>query len=217
MGYYLKSFSLFIVLTSLLIYCKRNDKVNNKAKTPVKKITPVNTPPAKARSSEILIQPFSDFPLAKAEYLRNEINKISLNTKLLPAIVLPALAYYKPRNRYRADSLIDWLKRRVVNNQIIVGITSKDISTTKLPNPDSGIMGLGFVNGPACVISTFRLHSNEQLRKTVLHELGHNFGLNHCPVKTCFMRDAEGKNPIDQEKEFCPTCKKKLIMEGWIL
>ena len=108
---------------------------------------------------------------------------------------------------------------KVNANQKIVGITSKDISTTKGKNPDHGVMGLGSMGGKSCMISTFRLKkgSNEQLFKTVIHELGHNFGLDHCPVKTCFMRDAEGKNPLDQEKEFCTGCKKVLVNKGWKL
>jgi archaemetzincin len=200
---------LYLLIFLFLIGCKNNDKTSLQEK----KITA----PGQRKNKEILLQPFSDLPIKKAEYIFKKIQKIGLNTKLLTAINLPSLAYYKPRNRYRADSLIDWLRDRVIANQVIVGITSKDISTTKLPNPDSGIMGLGFMNGPACIVSTFRLHSDEQLFKTILHELGHNFGLDHCPVKTCFMRDAEGKNPIDQEKEFCLNCKKVLVKNGWKL
>jgi archaemetzincin len=31
------------------------------------------------------------------------------------------------------------------------------------------------------------------------------------------MRDAEGKNPTNEETEFCKRCKKKLINKGWLL
>jgi len=31
------------------------------------------------------------------------------------------------------------------------------------------------------------------------------------------MGDAEGGNPTNQEKEFCPKCKKVLIKAGWLL
>jgi predicted Zn-dependent protease len=39
--------------------------------------------------------------------------------------------------------------------------------------------------------------SNEQLFKTVVPELGNNFGVQHCPEKACCMRDAEGGKSID--------------------
>jgi archaemetzincin len=31
------------------------------------------------------------------------------------------------------------------------------------------------------------------------------------------MRDAEGKNPTNEEKEFCKDCKKQLQKKGWKL
>lgn len=54
-----------------------------------------------------------------------------------------------------------------------------------------------------------------QLFKVAIHELGHTEGLPHCPVKSCFMRDSEGRNPTNEEKEFYPKCKKQLIDKGW--
>jgi len=82
------------------------------------------------------------------------------------------------------------------------------------------VMGLGFMPGNACVVSSFRLSKKkraEQFYKVVLHELGHTQGLPHCAVKTCFMRDAEGKNPTDEETGFCNSCRKHLEDENWKL
>ena len=50
--------------------------------------------------------------------------------------------------------------------------------------------------------SSFRLNTkkqNEQFYKIAIHELI-ILGLKHCPDKTCFMSDAEGKNPTNEEK-----------------
>ena len=173
----------------------------------------------KKQQVEILIQPFSDLPVEKSKYVFIKIREKWPNTKLLPAVPIPAVAFYKPRNRYRADSLLKWLSPKANINQKIVGITSKDISTTKGNNPDHGVMGLGAMGGKSCMISTFRLKkgSNEQLFKTVIHELGHNFNLPHCSIEACYMADAKGKNPLDKETDFCPSCKTKLINVGWKL
>lgn len=81
-------------------------------------------------------------------------------------------------------------------------------------------MGLGYMPGNACVISTFRLKGNnqaEKLYKVAIHELGHTQGLPHCPDKSCFMRDAEGKDHLNEEVHFCPKCKAYLIKRGWNL
>ena len=79
-------------------------------------------------------------------------------------------------------------------------------------------MGLGYRPGNACVVSSYRLskkNKTEQFYKVALHELGHTEGLPHCKNKTCLMRDAEGGNPLNEEKEFCISCKKYLKGKKW--
>jgi archaemetzincin len=133
-------------------------------------------------------------------------------------IPLPKTAYYHARNRYRADSLIYFLRDYTVAGHKTIGLTNKDISTTKDGIADWGVMGLGFCPGNACIASTFRLsktETNTQLFKVAIHELGHTFGLPHCVVKSCFMRDAKGGNPTNDEIEFCSKCKSILVKKGW--
>jgi archaemetzincin len=173
-----------------------------------------------ATTKKIYVQPFNDLAPAYAAEILSEVKKLYSNVTLLPPIELPKHAWYRPRNRYRADSLIAWLKDRMQSGEVVVGITSKDISTTKNDVKDYGVMGLGFRPGKACVASTFRLNKEritQQLFKVVIHELGHTQGLHHCPVQTCFMRDAKGRNPTDEEKAFCEKCRKVLIAKGWNL
>ncbi len=166
----------------------------------------------------ILIQPFEDIkPMQLAEISEN-IKKIYPNVKVLEPIKFPEKSYYQPRNRYRADSIIKFLKLRTPENSVTIGLTNKDISATKGKIADFGIMGLGYRPGSACVASSFRLNSknrNEQFYKIAIHELGHTQGLKHCPEKTCFMRDAEGKNHTDEETDFCKNCKIALIIKHW--
>jgi len=147
----------------------------------------------------------------------SQLKKIVSNVELLPHEELPASAYYAPRKRYRADTLIHWMSNRAKENEVLLGITRQDISTTKGSNPDHGIMGLGFQPGKACMASDFRLRNKKNFFKVVIHELGHTTGLTHCPEKTCFMRDAEGGDPTGEEKEFCENCKSYLKSKGWNL
>lgn len=102
----------------------------------------------------------------------------------------------------------------------MIGITDKDISCTNESYEDWGVFGLGFMPGKSCVISTFRLKRNlkseeqfqERVIKVVLHELGHNIGLDHCPTPNCMMQDAKGTiRSVDEEKiEVCILCKAKI-------
>ncbi|MBE8727028.1 Zn-dependent protease [Flavobacterium hungaricum] len=168
----------------------------------------------------IVIQPLGNFSLNQAKRVFSEIKAVNPNVVLRKNIDFPKGSYYKPRNRYRADSIIKNLKNNIDKDSVIVGLSEFDISTTKNGIKDWGIMGLGYRPGKSCVVSTFRLShktKNEQFFKLVLHELGHTEGLSHCKVKTCLMRDAEGGNPFDQEKSFCGNCKSFLENKGWYL
>jgi archaemetzincin len=110
----------------------------------------------------------------------------------------------------------------------ILGLTKKDISTTKrdqqgnIKEPqekyrDWGIFGLGYMPGASCVASTFRLSTpqnklTDRLQKVCIHELGHNLGLDHCENKHCVMTDAaESIKTIDQVNvDLCMVCKDKI-------
>jgi archaemetzincin len=139
---------------------------------------------------------------------------------------LPPATYYEPRKRWRADKLLAWLENRseVTGEGYlkIVGLTEKDISTTKGEIEDWGVFGLGYLPGKACVVSTFRLGAKaepaeaarlkrERLVKVVIHEIGHNFGLDHCPEIRCTMQDAMGSIlTVDRENGFCRKCTEVL-------
>lgn len=166
----------------------------------------------------ILVQPFKDINSGDVAEVVKEIRKLYPKVKILEPVDLPTKSYYKPRNRYRADSIISFLSKNTRKGFVTIGLTTKDISTTKGNIKDFGIMGLGFRPGTACVASSFRLDknkSNEQLFKVAIHELGHTQGLKHCTEKKCFMRSAEGKNPTDEETDFCEKCKQILINKNW--
>lgn len=168
----------------------------------------------------IALQPFEGIDDALVNFVYSELSKIYPKVIVNTPIKLPETAYYRPRNRYRADSLIEILHNLTPKGQVTVGLTNKDISTTKGKIKDYGIMGLGYQPGRSCVVSTFRLAKNNLLMqyfKVSVHALGHTQGLPHCIVKTCFMRDAEGKNHLDEETGFCPDCMSHLIKRGWTL
>lgn len=162
-----------------------------------------------------LIQPFHDLNPDKVKFVADEIRKVYPNIKILEPISIPKEAFYEPRTRFRADTIIQILKKNANQNEVVLALTSKDISVTKGKNPDFGVMGLGYRPGKACVASNFRVKNNEQFFKVAIHELGHTQGLHHCPEKTCFIRDAEGGNPTDEEKNFCPKCKNFLKTKNW--
>ncbi|MNU14738.1 hypothetical protein D3C71_28550 [compost metagenome] len=168
----------------------------------------------------IMIQPLGDFAPELSRSMLHQVRQINTKTYLCKPLPMPAQAYYQPRNRYRADSIIHTLSHKSGADTVWIALTHKDISVTKGAVADWGVMGLGFRPGNACVASTFRVNKDkvkDQFFKIAIHELGHTQGLPHCPVPTCYMRDAEGGNPTDAETGFCPSCKDFLIRKGWQL
>ena len=153
----------------------------------------------------------------KKELLQNiTATYLSTVTEIKGIATLPIAAFYKPRNRYRATVLLESIDSYKGYDKII-GITTKDISTTKNNIYDWGIMGLANSPGKSCIISTFRIKTpnkllfNDRFIKVALHELGHTMGLPHCTFsKVCFMEAAEGTiKSVDREKRFlCSNCKK---------
>ncbi|HEY3494694.1 MAG TPA: zinc-dependent metalloprotease family protein [Polyangiaceae bacterium] len=148
----------------------------------------------------------------------------SMPVGVLPQVELPKSAYYAPRSRYRAEKLLDFIRPRLPDGgSRIAGITARDISTTKPPHADWGILGLANVDGSACVLSTFRCHrgaknlehARVRFAKTAVHEIGHTFGLEHCPSQGCLMEDGGGTVlTTDRERDLCSSCRKLLSERG---
>ncbi|WP_428225146.1 matrixin family metalloprotease [Flavobacterium sp.] len=165
----------------------------------------------------IIVQPFANFPKSRVTTVVKEIRKIYKNCKVNPAISFPQDSWNAEKSRRRADKLIKYLNNLAETDQLYIGLTSEDISTTKNQYKDWGVFGLGYRPGKSCIASTFRLKGNKDVKlfKVAIHELGHTQGLSHCPIASCFMRNAKGKDVLDFETEFCSSCKAVLLQKGW--
>lgn len=172
---------------------------------------------------KIAIMPYQGFDTSWIMPLRQSIQAFyRLPVEVLPMQAIPVAAWYAPRQRYKADSLLVFQHGMATSGGTIVGLLHHDISTRNNDNPDWGVFGLGYCPGSACVISTWRLkrassskqQSQERLTKVVLHELGHNLGIPHCTSDqpTCLMNDAKGTMAqVDNEQlRLCGQCKQRI-------
>jgi len=159
---------------------------------------------------QVIVQPYKGITKEYNDFVIEKLKVYLPNLMVNQDKQLPKFAYVN--KRYRADSLLIDLKNK---KAIVLGLTSRDITTQSGKYSDWGIFGLSYINDNASVVSTYRLKSKEDFYKVCIHELGHAFGLQHCPRKNCIMQDADSKYTMGQEEKFCYDCTKYLISKGW--
>jgi archaemetzincin len=129
--------------------------------------------------------------------------------------------YYDPaRKQYNGNDLLKEIELRfATENTKTLGLFNVDLFIPIL----TYIFGQAFLNGRSGIASIYRL-SNERygikkdqsvfvdrIRKEVIHELGHTFGLFHCSNPTCVMRSSTYVEDIDQKEHLlCHKCKAEL-------
>jgi archaemetzincin len=85
------------------------------------------------------------------------------------------------------------------------------------------LFGFAQLTGEAGVVSTYRLRPEpfseesgpllkDRLLKEVLHEMGHTFGLVHCPAPWCVMKSSRIPEELDlKDANFCAPCLRQLL------
>jgi archaemetzincin len=123
-------------------------------------------------------------------------------------------AYVEERDQYLSPALLSKLRRlKKPLCDRILGVVNVDLYSP----------GYEFVYGEADVgcgvgtVSTYRLEDGslyapgktaERTVKEAVHELGHLYGLGHCPDASCVMRFSTRTKTIDTKKQdFCDKCR----------
>ena len=209
-------FPIFLLLVISLFSCKSPDTTTEK--TPVKKktITVVKEKPAIV----LYLQPYNGYPKDKVLKLQSDVQHCldtliperKFEVKVKENKNLPASCFYKPRSRWRADSIIHY-QNRIDGKNYIMGVMSQDISASAHGYEDWGVQGLGSMPGKNAVVSTFRVNNKALFYKVVVHEFLHNLGLDHCPYddRSCYICDAKKHPKLEPQTRLCEHCKKELL------
>jgi archaemetzincin len=127
------------------------------------------------------------------------------------------------RQYHSTEILKKILQRPASEAWRVLGVTEMDLYIPVL----TFVFGEAQLSAVGAVVSTHRLRQEfygmptdpellrERLLKESLHELGHTYGLRHCPDYSCVMSASNGVERIDLKRaEFCPACAQALPASG---
>jgi archaemetzincin len=155
------------------------------------------------------------------ERVRREVETtFTLPTHLVAVNGPPADSLEPRRGQHSSTKILRWVLTRLPPGVAkVLGITDVDLFIPVL----TFVFGEAQVEGPAAVVSTARLRLTYngrpappsllevRLLKECLHELGHTFGLVHCPDGTCLMSRSNSILEVDRKRPaFCRDCRQRL-------
>ncbi len=128
----------------------------------------------------------------------------------------PERAFDPSRNQYWSSALLSLMLEEYQGHAgKILAVTSSDLFVPVL----TFVFGEAQLDGRAAIISSHRLKEEfyglpedrklfrERLIKEGVHEIGHTFGLVHCPDSHCVMYSSTAVEEIDlKSEEFCQRC-----------
>ena len=139
------------------------------------------------------------------------------NTKSLLSDI--GFAFHPGRKQYHSTQVIERLAAELEEDQLrVLGVTEHDLFIPILTH----VYGEAQLGGRAGVISLYRLREGldplgpgreyeERVVKEAVHELGHTFGLKHCPDTGCIMHYCRSLRDVDRKQgEFCRYCRVML-------
>lgn len=126
----------------------------------------------------------------------------------------PKLGLDPRRNQYHAGTLLRYMESVSFPSILkFLALVSFDLYEEGL----NFVFGEAQLGGRNAIVSVYRLWDRderlffERTFKEVNHELGHTFGLGHCPDKSCVMSFSNSLEDVDRKTRFfCSSCRTSL-------
>jgi archaemetzincin len=144
--------------------------------------------------------------------------------RIRPETVDVAAAFEPRRGQYYSTAILQQLEHGADTNARVLGVTMADLYVPVL----TFVFGEGQLDGRCAVVSAARLDDayyglppredllRERLLKEAVHELGHTFGLRHCPDWRCVMTSSHAVERLDvKTADFCEKCRKPVSRSGY--
>lgn len=155
------------------------------------------------------------------ERLEKSIHRaFGFSTKRLNRKISLEKAFDLTRSQYNSSQILLQVIANPPPDAVkILGIVNVDLFNPVL----TFVFGEAQLRGIGSLVAMHRLNNTfyglpenrdlltERLVKEVIHELGHNFGLVHCPNQRCVMRSSTYVEGIDYKShEMCGSCRELL-------
>jgi len=171
----------------------------------------------------IVLIPIGNVPADLLDSLVTPLSaSFGLPCRVAVAIPIPPSAYDRQRGQYVGRGILVTLSHLdVPDARRVLGIIDADCYAPGL-NFIFGQASIGvnardaFIALPRLRQSFYRLPEDEPLfrertLKEAVHELGHTYGLSHCPDHQCVMHFSNSLHDTDvKEAEFCSRCRARL-------
>lgn len=170
----------------------------------------------------LLVVPIDPAPPDCFVVLKRELEQaFGIPVSLAPALSIDTSpAYDVSRNQYYSSFLLSALVQRYPSHEgKLLGMTQGDLYVPVL----TYVFGEAQLSGPAAIVSSYRFDDTlyglppnrtryeDRMKKEAVHELGHTFGLVHCPRFDCVMHSSSAVEEIDiKSSHFCRTCRSSL-------
>jgi archaemetzincin len=168
----------------------------------------------------IYLQPIDDIEQELLEYLAEELKKFyGYPCKIASRIEISEIAYNADRRQYSAEVLVSRIMEQMPSDaRQLFGVVDADLFVPGL----NFVFGLAYGNTAVIALPRlrpeyYREEKNERLfreraLKEAIHELGHTFGLPHCPDTRCIMHFSNNLAETDiKGPGFCRVCSARLV------
>ena len=138
------------------------------------------------------------------------------------SVALPGESWNQQRGQHLAPLLLANVPSPPSPGHRVLAVIDVDICAPGL----NFAFGQAEISGKRALISLARLRQEfyrlprdeslfrERTLKEAVHELGHTYGLGHCPNPTCVMHFSNSLHDTDlRDWNFCPRCRAKVSRE----
>ena len=160
-----------------------------------------------------------EVPPEVVAFLLREIPEIlPIHVSCVLSAEIPSWAYNSHRDQYRASNVLAYVSKFAKDCKAL-GVMDIDLYEEGL----NFVFGEAYCPGYAAIISLFRLRPQfygeepdeklflERALKEALHEMGHTYGLDHCPNRKCVMAFSNTIWDTDyKEARYCRSCWREL-------